>query len=930
MAPEGRFSLRQRVLHILPRGGTLPAESWDRRHQGILFLLWAHALVIPIYALTRGYSLSHSLLESFVVPATAVIAGSGGLPRRARTVAAAVGLLSSSAVLVHLSGGLIEMHFHFFVMVAVVSLYQEWLTFLVAVGYVFVHHGVMGAIDPDSVFNHPAAIAHPWTWAGVHALFIAGISVACLVNWRLNESYLAKRRIAEERLREESRVVERLEEVGRMLAADLELDHVVQRVTDVATELTSAHFGAFFYNVLDDSGGSYLLYTLSGVPADAFAGLPMPRATGVFGPTFAGEDPVRLDDVTADARYGQNPPYAGMPTGHPPVRSFLAVPVKSRGTVLGGLFFGHPKPGRFSEADERIAVGIAAHAAVAVQNARLYDAERRALEQEQHARERLAIVAEAGRRLLSSSLDLDAMVGELAAFIVPRVADVCWVDTIDDRGVLRRAAAAGPPEASADYLGIFDDTDPRDHPILRVARTGLSELVLPTDPGFEHLADALQSQATPGIASPAPNSALVVPLTIRDGVLGVMTLMATTPGRHLGLDDLELAGELARRAAAGAENARLFAGQRAAAVTLQHALLPERLPDIPGVQLAARYTPAGSGVEVGGDWYDVLALADGTVGLAMGDVVGKGVRAASLMGQLRNALRAFAWDGHDPAAVLERLNRLVTELGSSDHMATLVYAVLDPEGGELRLASAGHPPPALRHPDGTVTFLEVAPGVPLGALPDSRYTETSVSVEPGSTLLFYTDGVVESRELPLDEGMERLRGWLATGRDGEDLCNVINDAATAERATSDDVALLCVNYQSLDAEMQLSFPARPGTLKPLRGMLRRWLRESGATEEETFEILIATGEACANVVRHAPAREEATLRLQSHRDGELCITIRNRGSWRTQHQSDEGGRGLPIMEELMDAVHITEGPPETVVTMRRALSNRRLTAVPTP
>ena len=420
-----------------------------------------------------------------------------------------------------------------------------------------------------------------------------------------------------------------------------------------------------------------------------------------------------------------------------------------------------------------------------------------------------------------------------------------------------------------------------------------------------------------------------MPLTVRDGVLGVMTLLATSPGRNLGPDDLELAEDLARRAAAGAENARLFAGQRAAALTLQHALLPERLPDIHGVQLAARYTPAGSGVEVGGDWYDVLALADGTVGLAMGDVVGKGVPAASLMGQLRNALRAFAWDGHDPAAILERLNRLVNELGSSDHMATLVYAVLDPESGQLRLASAGHPPPALRQPDGTVVFLEVTPGVPLGALPDSQYTERTISVEPGSKLLLYTDGVVESRELPLDEGMERLRGWLATAHDGEALCDIINDGASAERATSDDVALLCVEYQTLGADMDLSFPAHPGTLKPLRGMLRRWLRESGATEEEIFEILIATGEACANVIRHASTREEATLRLQSGCDGELCITVRNRGPWRGHRQSDEGGRGLPIIEELMDAVVITEGPPETIVTMRRALNNRQQAPVPT-
>src|SRR5205085_4955160 len=183
-------------------------------------------------------------------------------------------------------------------------------------------------------------------------------------------------RLAEDRLREETRIVETLNDVGRTVAAELDLRTVVQRVTDAATDLTSAAFGAFFYNVTDAKGESYLLLALSGVPAEAFATFPMPRNTALFAPTFAGEGTVRLDDVTADARYGHTPPHRGLPEGHLPVRSYLAVPVQSaRGEVLGGLFFGHPEPARFTVVDERLAEGIAAHAAVAIDNARLYEAE---------------------------------------------------------------------------------------------------------------------------------------------------------------------------------------------------------------------------------------------------------------------------------------------------------------------------------------------------------------------------------------------------------------------------------------------------------------------------------------------------------------------------------------------------------------------------
>ena len=209
----------------------------------------------------------------------------------------------------------------------------------------------------------------------------------------LNETLEA--RVAQ--VQEEARTLEILNRTGGVLASELSLDRLVQSVTDAGAELSGAEFGAFFYNVIDTNGEAYLLYTLSGAPREAFASYPNPRNTALFGPTFAGVGPVRSDDILADPRYGKNPPYYGMPPGHLPVRSYLAVPVVSRsGEVLGGLFFGHSRPGVFTARAERILVGIAAQAAIAIDNARLYEASqhelaaRRQAEQElQHLNETL-------------------------------------------------------------------------------------------------------------------------------------------------------------------------------------------------------------------------------------------------------------------------------------------------------------------------------------------------------------------------------------------------------------------------------------------------------------------------------------------------------------------------------------------------------------
>ncbi len=191
------------------------------------------------------------------------------------------------------------------------------------------------------------------------------------------------------RLREQTEVVETINRIGQLLSAELDLEKLVQAVTDAATELTGAQFGSFFYNVYNADGAAYMLYTLSGVSREAFANFPMPRATALFGPTFLGEGTIRLDDVKQDPRYGHSKPYHGMPPGHLPVTSYLAVPVVSRsGEVIGGLFFGHPEAGVFTVRHERIIEGLASQTAIAMDNARLYQGTQQTLKEHEDLLER--------------------------------------------------------------------------------------------------------------------------------------------------------------------------------------------------------------------------------------------------------------------------------------------------------------------------------------------------------------------------------------------------------------------------------------------------------------------------------------------------------------------------------------------------------------
>jgi len=353
--------------------------------------------------------------------------------------------------------------------------------------------------------------------------------------------------------------------------------------------------------------------------------------------------------------------------------------------------------------------------------------------------------------------------------------------------------------------------------------------------------------------------------------------------------------------------------------TLQRSLLPDRLPEIPGVAFAGRYLPGAAGLEVGGDWYDVFLLPGGRIGLTIGDVVGRGLGAAAAMGQLRTAVRAYALETSSPAAVIERLSRLVQDFEAAQ-MATLVYGVLDLDSGRFAFASAGHPPPLLVGPGYDARYLEGGRSLPLGVASSVAHDEI-VIVEPGSTLLLYTDGLIESRQGSITDTMEELRGAVASfAGDLDALCDERVLAAPRPAAPDDDVALLAVRVLPVDADrLRLTFPAEPHVMSFVRRAVGQWLRRNGATAEETNDIVLACSEAATNVLEHAYGPAGGTFDVEADNvDGEIVIVVRDRGQWRAP-RGDERGRGVPLMHAMIDRVDVEHGPDGTEVRLRRQL-----------
>ena len=367
------------------------------------------------------------------------------------------------------------------------------------------------------------------------------------------------------------------------------------------------------------------------------------------------------------------------------------------------------------------------------------------------------------------------------------------------------------------------------------------------------------------------------------------------------------------------DHARVYEREHRIAETLQRSLLPERLPQLPGLEVAASYQPAAAEAEVGGDWYDVLPVPGGAVGLVMGDVAGKGLAAASMVGRLRSALRAYVLEGHPPARVVGQLNRLISTEAEDSQMATLLFVVVDPAEGRLRWVNAGHLPPLLVVGEQMPHFVEGGSSVPLGVLPFPDYQEVSIRMEPGSTVILYTDGLVERPGEHIDVGLGRLATLVRDAPpDPQQICDHLLRELVPGGA-ADDVALLALRSLPMEDRFRIEFPAEPESLASMRALLRRWLRHAESSDREIAEVITACGEAATNAIEHAGGGGRTPFELSAALEGRMIeIAVRDFGAWRPPRDGDQG-RGLELMRALMDEVEVTPSSSGTTVRLSRKL-----------
>jgi anti-anti-sigma factor len=363
----------------------------------------------------------------------------------------------------------------------------------------------------------------------------------------------------------------------------------------------------------------------------------------------------------------------------------------------------------------------------------------------------------------------------------------------------------------------------------------------------------------------------------------------------------------------------LDVGERRVAHTLQRSMLTTQLPEVEGVELAVRYLPSSSDAEVSGDWYDVIALPDGRVGIVIGDVVGRGVEAAATMSQLRTALRAYAVEGLEPAEVVAKLHRLVRHLrvGLS---TTLAYLDLDPFTLELRYVSAGHLPVLHVPAGGSPRFLTGARSTPLGAAPaQTAIPQERLVMQAGDSLLLYTDGLVERRDASIDSRLEELRATLeAASSDLATQLEQLTTTLTDGSVRTDDIALLALRAHGPPPG---SFAAEIGgvadDLRVLRADLRAWLAGVGAQRGEINDVLIAVGEACSNSIEHAGAGDDAIIDVRARMNArELMVTVGDRGVWRAASAAADRGHGLRLMRVLSTGMKVATAENGTRVELR--------------
>ncbi|MCX4586754.1 SpoIIE family protein phosphatase [Streptomyces sp. NBC_01481] len=582
-----------------------------------------------------------------------------------------------------------------------------------------------------------------------------------------------------------------------------------------------------------------------------------------------------------------------------------------------------------------------------------------------NARRNLALLNEASARI-GNSLDLETTARELLDVAVPGFCDLASVDLC--QGLLSGDEAPpgtwGSPHSegygggSAELRRVAFASAVSDAPLL--ATPGCSpEGSVPIAVGAVHryafnspCARALRAarvQSIPGEDGSLVQSTLAVPMVAHDTVVGLVQFSRTKGSEPFGERDMALAVELAARAAVCMDNARLYRREHERALILQRSLLPPGDPEAAGLDIACRYLPGNTATEVGGDWFDVIELPGHRTALVVGDVMGRGLRAAVAMGELRTAVRTLALLDLEPAEVLSALDEIARGLGtpsgaqqasrvahksrdadlSEVYLATCVYAVYDPVTRRCTFANAGHLPPVLVEPGEEALLLDVPPGMPLG-VGGEPFEEVEVELAEDALLALYTDGLVESRDHPLDEGLRAFRAALTDPvRPLEDVCDhVLNTLDT--RHGEDDIALLMARIQGLpvDAVGDWRLPREPRSVGRARELARAQLVTWGLEAlVDTVELLVS--ELVTNALRYG----EDEIRLRLLRDRTLVCEVWDAGlvqpRRRRARDTDEGGRGLQLVGLLSAAWGSRRTPRGKTVWFELALPDGDSTAEPT-
>jgi serine phosphatase RsbU (regulator of sigma subunit)/anti-sigma regulatory factor (Ser/Thr protein kinase) len=804
-------------------------------------------------------------------------------------------------------------------------------------------------------------------------------------------------------------LVQAIVEIGSVL----DLQGTLQRIVKAAVELTGVRSGAL--GVSADDGGFSSVVSVGIEVADALR----------FADLTVG-DGLRIYDLGADQAA----------TGATTLTAVLAVPIRVRAAEFGTLYLADDQPGRvFSDSQKRAVRALVSAAAVAIDNARLFEQERETAKWTSASREitsallsgdprtgplqlivnRALELAEAEQAILLvpsepdvAAADIDTLVvaatagryatevigrevptdrsttggvirrgvpmitdsfqypiegftdlGERSAIVIPLIADETalgviavarnphqtpfgtdYLDLVSDfarHAALALALAAGREHALNRQLAQADTVDDA----LQVAAEELRRLwrarrvlavtflnsrhgtAIPSE-GIDLVSVGEATQWTdlpadtqrrlsslrggdllrPYISEPG---AAGIALQHPDGVLVVWIDLSEQ--RQFTLEDQTLLTMQAGRLGQALQRVHQVDQQRETALALQHAILgPAHLP--PG--FAVRYQAASRPLQVGGDWYDVVDLDDGRIGLIVGDCVGHGLTAATVMGQLRSACRALLLERPSPRLALAGLDRFAARLPGAQG-TTAVCAVLNSETGELVYSSAGHPPPIVMDADGATQVIEDGRTIPVGVRPDRVRPEARIMLPPRAALLLYTDGLVERRRSSLDDGIANVCAILREGRDTEleQLSNRIMHALAPGDGYQDDVALLLYRHP---APLQIDFQADVGHLAGVRTTLRRWLIQADVKPDQIYDVLTAAGEAVSNAIEHGHRdMPQGTISLRASVSADLVrLTIADSGSWKrpapdAQHHR---GRGIKLMQGLMQDVTIdreTEG-----------------------